>query len=94
MDRAIPGLFTGEEWAKLAGGLHLSRRQTQTARGLLQAMGDKQIASQLGVSVHTVRTHLNRMFAKLQTQDRGELVVRLFREFRAGCFEVACPRRH
>ncbi len=83
-------IFTPTEWAKLAGHLQLSAQQARIAEHLLEALSDKQIAHELGITVPTVRTYLGRMFTKLNVQDRNELVVRLFREFRAGCDE--CPR--
>ena len=94
MDRPIAGVFSSEEWTGLVGDLDLSRRQAQIAGGLLAALGDKQLARELNISIHTVRTHLNRMFTKLEAQDRVELLMRLFREFRTGCPEGRCHLRH
>ena len=87
-------IFTGAEWGELTTQVSLSTRQAQIATHLLEGLGDKQIALQLGISVHTVRTYLERIFAKLNVQDRNELVVSIFRQYRAGCDLAACPRSH
>ena len=38
-------------------------------------MGNKEIASELGVSVTTVRTHLSRVYEKLASGSRVELAL-------------------
>jgi len=91
---SVAQIFTPSEWAELTNQLGFSARQAQIARYLLEGLGDKQIASQLSISVHTIREYLSRMFAKLDVQDRNELVVSVFREYRAGCDLSACPRHH
>ena len=76
------GLFNKEEWNALTKHLDLSRRQAQVASCIVQGMGDKRIAAEIGISQHTVRTYLGRMFAKFEVQDRNELLVHVFRHFR------------
>ena len=94
MEFSVAQLYTGREWAELTGRLGMSARQGQIARHVLEGLQDKQIALQLGISVHTVRTYLDRMFAKLSVQNRNELIMSMFRQFRAGCREGPCPRCH
>jgi DNA-binding CsgD family transcriptional regulator len=86
-------IFTDHEWIELTNNLRMSTRQAQIALCLLSGLGDKQIASQLGISVHTVRTYLDRMFTKMDVRDRNEMVVSIFREFRIGCLGSSCYRR-
>lgn len=50
---------------------------------LLQGMGDKQIARTLGLSASTVRTHLNRLFARVAASDRLTLAIEIFKAVRA-----------
>ena len=83
-------VFTKVEWSNLTNHLGMSPQQAEIARELLAGSSDKQIAQKLGIAVPTVRTYLGRMFAKLDVQDRNELIVHIFREFRAGC--KGCPR--
>ena len=44
-------------------------------RGILTERIDRAIASDLGVSVHTVRTHLERLFRKLGVHSRTGVAV-------------------
>jgi DNA-binding CsgD family transcriptional regulator len=41
------------------------------------------IARRLGISVHTVHIHLNRLFVKVGVHSRAQLIVMVFREFEA-----------
>ncbi len=58
--------------------LELSPQQVRLVESLLRSMRDKQIATELGVTVPTVRTYMTRLFHKLDVEDRVELVVRIF----------------
>lgn len=75
-------LFNKKEWDALTEHLDLSKRQAQVASCIMHGMGDKRIAAEIGISQHTVRTYLGRMFAKFQVQDRNELLVHVFHHFR------------
>lgn len=75
-------VFTEEEWNTIFRGLSLPPRQAQITRMLFEGYSDKQIARELGISVPTVRSHLQRMYAKLRVQDRTALVVYIFAWFR------------
>jgi DNA-binding CsgD family transcriptional regulator len=55
----------------------LSARERAVAKLAGQALSDKEIARQLGVSVTTVRTHLDRAFRKLGVANRMALARRL-----------------
>jgi len=90
---AVAEIFTSSEWSCLKRRLELSPRQADIARRLLEGAGDKQIAQSLAISVSTVRTHLGRLFSKLRVQDRGELIVHLFREHRHAELERANHRQ-
>ncbi len=86
----ISEVFTKTEWVNLSDHLGLSPKQAEIARQLFGGSSDKQIAQELGIAVSTVRTYMSRMFVKLDVQDRNELIVNIFRQFRAGC--KGCPR--
>lgn len=49
---------------------------------IIDGYSDKQIAHELNISVPTVRSHLQRMYAKFRVQDRITLVVYIFAWFR------------
>ncbi len=83
METTLGELVTEAEWISVRESLGLSARQAQVVEGLLQAKGDKQIAEDIGISVATVRTYLDRLFQKLGVDDRVELVVYVFACIRA-----------
>ena len=85
-------IFSGPEWSEIVNDLGISQRQAEVLRELLQGRSDKQIAQSLGLSVGTVRTHLDRLFLRFRTQDRCELIVLVFRHFRRKCRFAGCPR--
>lgn len=71
-------LLSQEEWRSVAKVLGLTARQSQIAERILQAKKDKQIASELGVGISTIRMHIRHMYARLNVHDRMELVLRIF----------------
>lgn len=78
-------IFTEKEWEIILGELSLSPRQKEVIRHLFCCLSDKQIAAKLNISVPTVRTHIGRLFSRFHLQDRNELIIRIFRQFRQGC---------
>ena len=92
MNLTVAQIFTNREWTGLTHSLDMSPRQAEISVYLLQGLGDKKIADELGISIHTVRTYLSRMFSKFEVQDRNELIVTMFRHFRAECPLADCPR--
>jgi len=75
MTRSADRVFSDAEWTELAAGLAFSPRQTQVVRCILCALGDKQIARELGISIPTVRFNLSAAFAKIGVQDLFELLI-------------------
>ena len=57
------------------GGPSLSERETEVLR-LLPGRKDREVAAALGLTVHGVRYHLRRLFAKLRVSGRAELLRR------------------
>jgi len=86
-------VFSESEWLELSSELSLSPRQAQIAKHLLLGCSDKQIATELEISVATVRTHLTRLFSRFDIQDRNELIVYVFSHFRERCRANGCPYR-
>lgn len=91
MTLSSDGIFSERDWNRLAGELGMSGRQHQITRDLFLGMSDKQIATELSISVATVRTHLGRMFTKYNVQDRSELILLCVRHFHEQCKDC---RRH
>jgi DNA-binding NarL/FixJ family response regulator len=57
-------------------------RQRQIMRLLIKGARTKEAASELGVSEHTVRTHLDRAMRRHQARSRAQLVSRFSAENR------------
>lgn len=55
-------------------GDELSARELEVLRLLVAGAGNKAIAAQLGLSENTIKTHISRIFAKLDVQSRAEAV--------------------
>jgi DNA-binding NarL/FixJ family response regulator len=54
----------------------LSNREQEVLNGLAQGLAYKQIADRLGVSIHTVRNYIRRIYEKLHVQSRTEAVAK------------------
>lgn len=54
----------------------LTPRQRQICDLLIQGLGNKQIAAQLGICTNTVKAHLTRIYLWLDVQNRRELAER------------------
>lgn len=65
---------------RLRRNFDLSRQECQIARLLSDGFTNKQIARSLGLSAHTVRHYLERLFQKLEVHSRTEVVARLLRD--------------
>jgi two-component system nitrate/nitrite response regulator NarL len=61
----------------------LSPRELQVAEGAAQGQSNKQIADRLGLSEHTIKNYLFRIFNKLGVSNRFELLFLLFKECNA-----------
>jgi DNA-binding NarL/FixJ family response regulator len=71
-------LVSEQEWSQLKKHLGLPPRQAEIARHIMCGESDKQIARAMGISITTVRTHVGRLFRKLDLSDRTELVLHVF----------------
>ena len=53
----------------------LTEREQEVVRWVIQGMTNKEIASQLGISEKTVKTHLSNIFSKLKVSKRLQLLL-------------------
>lgn len=74
-------IFTADEWHALAEALHLSGRELQIVQHIFDDEKESMIARHLGMSPHTVHTHIGRLYRKLETGSRCGLILRVFRVF-------------
>jgi len=65
----------------LAVRLQLSPRELEIVRGICQNHKESSIAQSLGLSRHTVRTYLLRLYAKLGVTSRVDLMLLLLGTF-------------
>src|ERR1044071_7876683 len=57
----------------------LSQRELSVINGLAEGLAYKQIADQLGVSIHTVRNYIRRIYEKLHVRSSAEAVAKYLR---------------
>jgi DNA-binding CsgD family transcriptional regulator len=70
-----------QAWLALSRSLQLSEREAQVVRLILRDESEAGIATALGISSHTVHTHLERLYRKLNVTSRCQVVIRLFRAY-------------
>lgn len=61
-------------------GLELSEREREVLRCLMDGMAYKQVADRLDISIDTVRSHIRRIYKKLQVHSVAQAVSRALRE--------------
>jgi DNA-binding NarL/FixJ family response regulator len=76
------GLFNNAEWSEITRLCALTPRQSQIVMGICAGKSDKWIATELNIGIPTVRTHLTRLFVRLGLNDRSQLIVYVFGQFR------------
>ena len=69
------------EWDRIARQLELSPRELQIVRLVTVDAKEHTIARRLGISIHTVHSHLKRIYAKSCVSSRVELILEIFREY-------------
>jgi DNA-binding NarL/FixJ family response regulator len=62
------------------GRYGLSERESDVLRALVEGKGYKEIAYHLHISVDTVRSHIRKIYRKLQVHSAPEAVARAIRE--------------
>jgi DNA-binding NarL/FixJ family response regulator len=84
-------VFAPSDWDACVHALKLSPRQTAIIKLILRSKKDKEIATEMGLSKHTVRTYLKRIFDRFDVSDRTALVLHVVSNHRACCRHDGCP---
>lgn len=85
---AVPGrmVLRVDDWKQIRLSLRLSTRELEITQHVFDDNKTESIARDLGISVHTVNTYLQRLYSKLDVRSRAQLVLRVFKthlEYRA-----------
>src|SRR4051812_37291747 len=75
------GVFTDDAWRELATALRLSGRETEILKAVFDDQKESSIAGDLRISIHTVHSHVERLYRKLCVGSRVALVVRVLEEY-------------
>ena len=73
----IKTLLTQNVSSKMINGIKLSERETSIIKLVGEGYKNKEIGSLLYISEQTVKTHLNRIFRKMNVTNRAELIGRM-----------------
>ena len=65
----------------IANSLHISDRQLQIIQEIFDDRKESAIAADLTISVHTVHTHLERLYRKLGVSTRVGLILCILAEY-------------
>lgn len=76
-------LLKDDAWAVIGTSLRLSTRELQIVECLIEGGldTDDEIGRVLGISPHTVHTHLERLYKKIGVASRSHLILRVFTEY-------------
>jgi DNA-binding NarL/FixJ family response regulator len=61
--------------ARESEGPRLSERERQVAQMIAEGLSNQEIADRMCVSLHTVKTHVSRILAKLGMRDRVSIAI-------------------
>lgn len=70
----IPSL----RWAAIQRSLHLTDREAEIVQRLFDGLQEGDIGASLGISTHTVHTHLGRIYRKIGVRGLPGLMLRVF----------------
>ena len=73
-------MLSEARWCAIGEALRLSGRELQIVRCLFDDLTEAAIALELGISAHTVHTHLERLYRKLGVVSRCGAILRVFSE--------------
>jgi DNA-binding NarL/FixJ family response regulator len=78
---SIQSLLTASDFASMCRQLKLSSREAEITYLILLAHSERCIAHTLHISTHTVHSHTERLYRKLDIGNRSELITCLFQTY-------------
>jgi DNA-binding CsgD family transcriptional regulator len=81
--RVSSAFLSSAAWSAIGASLKLSARELQIVTCIIEDLAETEddVGRQLGMSPHTVHTHLERLYKKLGVTNRSHLIVRVFAEY-------------
>ena len=87
----FPRFLNKKTFDLLSARLRLSQREGQIVQCIFRDDKESDIARRLGMSPHTLRTHVIRLYQKLKVASRMELVIRLYESLLSATCEPRSP---
>lgn len=81
IDRYPEDFIGAMKWSAVVHNLSLSERESAIAALLLRGHSQPQIAAEMKISVHTVHTHLERLYRKLGVHSGKAVIAKLFQVY-------------
>ncbi len=78
-DSYVAEVLTGDEWQSVRMRLGLSRRELEAVQGIFLGKKISTIATDMELSLGTVKTYMQRVYHKLQVCDQRELTLAVLR---------------
>jgi len=77
-------IIPNDRWATIAGALGLTVRELEIVQQLFGGASETETGRALGISAHTVHTHLGRVYRKLNVHGCSGLFLRIFDAYISG----------
>lgn len=81
IDAGANNFIAAMKWSAVVHSLSLSEKESAIAALLLRGYSQHQIAAEMRISVHTVHTHLERLYRKLDVHSGKAVIARLFQAY-------------
>ncbi|MFZ5991314.1 MAG: response regulator [Deinococcota bacterium] len=80
LDPQIAHIVLGQLSVPSGGQAQLSPRELEVLRLIAEGLSNKEIAQRLGISLSTVKTHIEELLAKLSASDRTQAAIKAVRQ--------------
>ena len=81
IDSTVLPFLSDLEWAEISDYMRFSGRESEIARLILFGYNEETVATRLSISIHTVHSHVERLYRKLGIGSRGHLIIKLFESY-------------